>query len=211
MKNSKIYSRKISRVLTVKAVLELISSHLKWPTKQNHREVSCWRRPTAFSWEESHFCFYFKKSISEWYFPKNREIGSLVVRSWEKLKNWQNRELGPACGVVADLLIMFNDIARLKKLQKFINFCLKVGHSANLKHSKSTIRQLILLWKLQNHNPAQHFFIGRSSRGRFGTIDLRQLSFWYRVLSCEPTNYESVHTWVIHCQTASSPSSVSQV
>ena len=42
-----------------KAVLELISSHLKWPTKQNRREVSCWRRPTAFSWEESHFCFYF--------------------------------------------------------------------------------------------------------------------------------------------------------
>ena len=89
-----------------KAVLELISSHLKWPTKQNHREVSCWRRRTAFSWEESHFCFYFKKkSISEWYFPKNREIGSLVVRSWEKLKNWQNRELGPACGVEEQLLI----------------------------------------------------------------------------------------------------------
>ena len=109
--------------------------------------------------------------------------------AWTSLWSWR---------AVADLFIMFNDIARLKKLQKFINFCLKVGHSANLKHSKSTIRQLILLWKLQKHNPAQHFFIGRSSRGRLGTIDLRQLSFWYRVLSCEPTNYESVHTWVIH-------------
>ena len=109
--------------------------------------------------------------------------------AWTSLCSWR---------AVADLFIMFNDIARLKKLQKFINFCLKVGHSANLKHSKSTIRQLILLWKLQKHNPAQHFFIGRSSRGRLGTIDLRQLSFWYRVLSCEPTNYESVHTWVIH-------------
>ena len=41
---------------------------------------------------------------------------------------------------------------RVKKLQKFINFCLKVGHRANLKHSKSTWRQLIVLWKLQNHN-----------------------------------------------------------
>ena len=54
------------------------------------------------------FLFLFKKkSISEWYFPKNREIGSLVVRPWEKLKNWQNRELGPACGVEehAQLLI----------------------------------------------------------------------------------------------------------
>ena len=109
--------------------------------------------------------------------------------AWTSLWSWR---------AVADLFIMFNDIARLKKLQKFINFCLKVGHSANFKHSKSTIRQLILLWKLQNHNPVQHFFIGRSSRGRLGTIDLRQLSFWYRVLSCEPTNYESVHTWVIH-------------
>ena len=30
---------------------------------------------------------------------------------------------------------------QVKKLQKFINFCLKVGHSANLKYSKSTWRQ----------------------------------------------------------------------
>ena len=34
---------------------------------------------------------------------------------------------------------------RVKKLEQFINFCLKVGHSANLKHSKSTQRQLIVL------------------------------------------------------------------
>ena len=27
---------------------------------------------------------------------------------------------------------------RVKKLQKFIKFCLKVGHSSNLKHLKST-------------------------------------------------------------------------
>ena len=30
---------------------------------------------------------------------------------------------------------------QIKKLQKLINFCLKVGHSANLKHSKPTWRQ----------------------------------------------------------------------
>ena len=34
-------NRKKGRVLPVKVVLKLISSHLKWPTKQNHREVSC--------------------------------------------------------------------------------------------------------------------------------------------------------------------------
>ena len=34
-------NRKTGRVLPVKVVLKLISSHLKWPTKQNHREVSC--------------------------------------------------------------------------------------------------------------------------------------------------------------------------
>ena len=39
MNNSlKIYSRKRRRVLMVKVVLELISLHFKWPTKQNHRE-----------------------------------------------------------------------------------------------------------------------------------------------------------------------------
>ena len=34
-------NRKTGRVLPVKVVLKLISSRLKWPTKQNHREVSC--------------------------------------------------------------------------------------------------------------------------------------------------------------------------
>ena len=40
MKNSKIF-RKIIKVLTVEAALELISSHLKWPTKEDYLEVSC--------------------------------------------------------------------------------------------------------------------------------------------------------------------------
>ena len=64
-----------------------------------------------------HFRFYRTKKhfISEWYFP------------W---KPWQ--------------LLIFSSLSpgRVKKLQKFINFCLRVGHSANLKHShmKTTYR-----------------------------------------------------------------------
>ena len=51
------------------------SSHLKWPTKQNYCEVT----------NSKHFCFYSTKKhfILERYFPKTREIGSLVVRPWE--------------------------------------------------------------------------------------------------------------------------------
>ena len=110
----KIHSRKASMVLTVKAVLWLISSLLKniWPTSvsQNRREVSknsCSLRFSAFMREKNHlrfsgskhFRFYWTKKhfISEWYFTKNHEIGSLVVRKVKK--SWdsgQNRELGPA-------------------------------------------------------------------------------------------------------------------
>jgi len=51
------------------------TSHLKWSTKQNYCEVSNSKR----------FCFYSTKKhfILEWYFPKTREIGSLVVRPWQ--------------------------------------------------------------------------------------------------------------------------------
>ena len=38
---------------------------------------------------------------------------------------------------------------QVKKLQKFINFCLKVGHKANLKISQSTWRHMWLLWNVQ--------------------------------------------------------------
>ena len=99
---------------------------------------------------------------SEWYFPKNHEIGSpcLVMR---KLKNathmrltvesrelWAWTSLGSWRAIL--LLIPLSCVlpGQVKKLQKFVN--LKVGHSANLKHSKSTWRQLIILWKTQNHN-----------------------------------------------------------
>ena len=70
----------------------------------------------------------------------------LGVLSWEKLKLRETRgrivslpdqlRLG-----VEEQLLMFSSClspGRVKKLQKFINVCHTVGHSANLKHSKST-------------------------------------------------------------------------
>ena len=109
----------------------------------------------------------------------------LGVLSWEKLKN---RELGPAWGVTEQKLICLSCLSpgRVKKLQKFITFCLKVGHSVNLKHSKSTWRQLVANnMKSSGHN-ARSALLDRGT----GTIDLRQLSFRYRAFSCKTTNYE---------------------
>ena len=87
-----------------------------------------------------HFHFYWTKKhfISERYFPKNHETGSLVVRKDKKIVSLD--QLGSR-RAIADLFVMFTRClspGRVKKLQKFMNFCLKVGHSVNLKHSKST-------------------------------------------------------------------------
>ena len=109
----------------------------------------------------------------------------LGVLSWEKLKN---RELGPAWGVTEQKLICLSCLSpgRVKKLQKFITFCLKVGHSVNLKHSKSTWRQLIANnMKSSGHN-ARSALLDRGT----GTNNPRQLLFWHRTFSCDPTNYE---------------------
>ena len=72
----------------------------------------------------------------------------LGVLSWEKLKNrvTHGRIVSfdqLSLGVEEQLLIFSSCLSpgRVKKFQKFINFCLKVGHSAYLKHSKSTWRQ----------------------------------------------------------------------
>ena len=85
-----------------------------------------------FDWTTKHF-------ISEWYFTKNHEIGGLVMRKVKK--SWdsqQNRELK-----LVQLLIFSSCLSpgRVKKLQKFINLCLKVGHSANLNYWNCTWRQ----------------------------------------------------------------------
>ena len=130
-----------------------MSSPLKsiWPTSvsQNRREVSCSLRFLAFTEENhlrfsnsKHFCFYWTKKhfISEWYFTKNHEIGSLVVRKVNgRIASLDQLRLG-----VEEQLLIFSSClspGRVKKLQKFIKLCVKVGHSANLKHSKSTWRQ----------------------------------------------------------------------
>ena len=123
-----------------------------WPTSvsQNRREVSCWRRRTACNsgrWREEnqlrfsnskYFRFYWTKKhfISEWYFPKTMSLG---VLSWEKLKNRETHYRIVSLGVEEQLLIFSSLLpALVKRLQKFVNFCLKVDHSANLKHIKST-------------------------------------------------------------------------
>ena len=79
-----------------------------------------------------------------------------------------------------------------KKVQKFINFCLKLAMVLIWNISNSTWRQLIVLWKVQNHNVRSSGHNARSAlldRGT-GTIDLRQLLFWHRKFSFDPTNYE---------------------
>ena len=69
---------------------------------------------------------------------------------------------------------------RVKKLQKFINFGLKVDHSANLEHSKSC-------------DSCEMYKISKSRNGN----DLRQLSFWYRALSCGAEWFtKGVYIWV---------------
>ena len=69
----------------------------------------------------------------------------LGVLSWEKLKHRETHGRIVSLdqlrlGVEEQLLIFSSCLSpgRVKKLQKFIKFGLKVGHSANLKHSKST-------------------------------------------------------------------------
>ena len=77
---------------------------------------------------------------------------------------------------------------RVKKLQKFINFCVKVGHSANLKHSNST-------WRPWSSDSCEMYKISTSRNG----MDLRQLSFWYRALSCGTDWFtKGVYIWVTH-------------
>ena len=69
----------------------------------------------------------------------------LGVLSCEKLKHRETHgrivSLDRLRRGVEEQLLVFSasclSPGRVKKLQKFINFCLKVGHSSNLKHLKS--------------------------------------------------------------------------
>ena len=125
-----------------------------------------WATVNIFDTTKKHF-------ISEWYFPKNHEIGSLVVRKVNKL--WESRQ--------------YRELAWTSEK---INFCLKLAMVLIWNISNSTWRQLIALWKVQNHNVKSSGHNARSAlldRGT-GTNDLRQLLFWHRKFSWDPTNYE---------------------
>ena len=111
---------------------------------QNRREVCCWSQSITIQQQQT---FQPKRRlISECYFRKIHEInGSLVVRkvkkSWDSWQNQENRELVRAFGVEEQYCWGSSSCLLLGlviKLQKCINFCLKVGHSANSKPSKST-------------------------------------------------------------------------
>ena len=87
--------------------------------------------------------------IEQWNISFQNDISLKTMRlgvlSREKLKHRETHgrivSLGQLrLGVEEQLLIFSSCLSpgRVKKLQKFINFGFKVGHSANLKHSKST-------------------------------------------------------------------------
>ena len=129
----------------------------------------------------------------------------LGVLSWEKLKHRETHGRIVSLhqlrlGVEEQLLILSASClspGRVKKLQKFINFCLKVGHSSNLKHSKST-------WRQSSCDSCEMHKISTPRNGN----DLRQLSFWYRALSCGADWFtKGVYIWVtnLHIAVPSNP------
>ena len=169
---------------------------------QNHRKVSYWWHCIACNYQCLHLENQLQFSNSKHsYFIEQRNIPfkndislktiRLGVLSREKLKNRENH--GRIASVnqlesrrpIADLFIMLITW-QVKKLWKFVNICLKVGDSANLKCSKSTWRHLSPHGRVQNHNikSTGHNACSALLDHGTGVINLRQLSFWYRALSC---------------------------
>ena len=125
---------------------------------QNRREVSCSLRFSALTWGES-LTIHISATVDISVFIEQRNISLqndislktiiLGVLSWEKLKHRETHgrivSLDQLRLGVEEQLLIFSvsclSPGQVKKLQKFINFCLRVGHSSNLKHSKSTWRQ----------------------------------------------------------------------
>ena len=102
----------------------------------------------------------------------------LGVLSWEKLKNCESHDS------------IESSPGRLKKGSKIHKLLSQRWLIWNI--SNSTWRQLIVLWKVQNHNVRSSGHNARSAlldRGT-GKIYLRQLLFWHRKFSWDPTNYE---------------------
>ena len=213
MKNWKIYSRKTSMVLAVKAILKLILSHSKtiWWTSvsQNGCEVSCPLRFLAITWGV--LINYDSTTVNIAVFIEQRNISfqndislkttRLGVLSCEKLKHCETRgrivSLDQLCLGVEEQLLIFSASCLspgwVKKLQKFINFCLKVGHSSNFKHSRST-------WV---HRPVTPVKCTKSAHRGTGTI-YGSCRFDIKRFRVEPTDLRKVSTseWQIcmsHC------------
>ena len=176
--------------------LKLVELYL-W--RINRRMVSCWRRCTVCNFRllhdnsqlrfsnSKHFRFYWtkKRFISEWYFTKNHEIGSRVVRKVKK--SWdlrQNRELAlrPAWeskSNTADVFVIFiawtsqkaSKVHTVSKLAIVLIWNIQSPHEDNISSSEK--------YKSSGHN-AHSALLDRGT----GTINLRQLSIWYRALSC---------------------------
>ena len=115
----------------------------------------------------------------------------LGVLSCEKLKHCETRgrivSLDQLCLGVEEQLLIFSASCLspgwVKKLQKFINFCLKVGHSSNFKHSRST-------WV---HRPVTPVKCTKSAHRGTGTI-YGSCRFDIKRFRVEPTDLRKVST-----------------
>ena len=130
-------------------------------------------------------------------------VRKAVKKSWDST---QNHELGPAWGVEEQLL-MFIEIAWTSQKASKVHKLLSQGWlSANLKHSKSIWRQLMVLWKLKNHNIESSGHNACSALLYRGDVPERSIydncrfdigHFLASRLITKP-----VYTWVIHLQIA---------
>ena len=135
----------------------------------------------------------------------------LGVLSWKKLK-WNRGTHGRIVSLdqlggrraIADLFVMF--IAWTSQKSSNVHKLLSQSWPYRLIwniQSAHELRQLIVLWKVQTHNikldtmHTQHFLIAERERSIFNTCRFDIGGF-----RAEPTDYESVHTWVIHSHIA---------
>ena len=101
-------------------------------------------------------------------------------------------------GVEKQLLIFSSCLSPgpIKKLHTFINFCLKFGNSATVKHSKSAWEQRIFLWKVQNQNIKSSGHNARqpswslNGNDRSTTVGPDSCRFDIGRFRAKPTNYE---------------------
>ena len=158
MKNWKIYSRKTNMFWQLKLYFNSFRRLWRAYGRQVSRKTVKKCLAACDSWRLQRRITYVSATVNISVFIEQRNISfqndislktmRLGVLSWEKLKHRETHGRIASLdqlrlGVEEQLLIFSSCLSpgRVKKLQKFIKFCLKVGHSANLKHSKSTWRQ----------------------------------------------------------------------